>query len=246
MSIILPFKNKLRQFLIDYKIDLTKNLEYDRLTNVILKTVLKSDTQTIDVGCHKGEILDLILKYAPQGHHYAFEPLPDFYKNLVEKYSNQKNVSIYNNALSNANGETEFTFVKNNPAYSGFIERDYDNKEVQIEKIKVQKAVLDEIIPKDANIGLMKIDVEGAELQVLEGSVETLKRCKPIIVFEHGMGASDFYGTLPKDIFNILHDSCGYQIYTLKSFTGKKNPLTYEEFNAKFFSRKDYYFVASH
>ncbi len=246
MSIILPFKNKLRQFLIDYKIDLTKNLEYDRLTHVILKTVLKSDTQTIDVGCHKGEILDLILKYAPQGHHYAFEPLPDFYKNLVEKYSNQKNVSIYNNALSNTAGETEFTFVKNNPAYSGFIERDYDNKEVQIEKIKVQKAVLDEIIPKEANIGLMKIDVEGAELQVLEGSVETLKRCKPVIVFEHGMGASDFYGTLPKDIFNLLHDSCGYQIYTLKSFTGKKNPLTYEEFNAKFFSRKDYYFVASH
>src|SRR5690554_7788214 len=69
-------KDILREILINLRLDLTKNLEYDRLTRAILKKFLKNNHNCIDVGCHKGEILDLMLTYSPQGKHYAFEPIP--------------------------------------------------------------------------------------------------------------------------------------------------------------------------
>ena len=49
-------KNIIRGALNLLHIDLTKNLEYDRLTNAIMKKVLKVDSNCVDVGCHKGEI----------------------------------------------------------------------------------------------------------------------------------------------------------------------------------------------
>ncbi|GAB4290781.1 MAG: hypothetical protein Kow0068_16170 [Marinilabiliales bacterium] len=110
-------KETLREFFITLHLDLTKNLKYDRLTKVILKKYLNSNSNCIDVGCHKGEILDLILKYAPQGKHYAFEPIPYLYNELRNKYKNKAEIFPY--ALSDTNGESNFQLVKNAPAYSG-------------------------------------------------------------------------------------------------------------------------------
>jgi hypothetical protein len=75
-------KESLREILISLHLDLTKNLKYDRLTRKILKNQLEVNFNCIDVGCHKGEILDLMLKYAPEGEHYAFEPIPYLYQEL--------------------------------------------------------------------------------------------------------------------------------------------------------------------
>ena len=63
----MKFKDFLRETLITLKIDLTKNLEYDRLTKDIIKNYVKENHNCIDIGCHKGEILDLMLKYSPNG-----------------------------------------------------------------------------------------------------------------------------------------------------------------------------------
>ncbi len=244
MRLMQSIKKSLRKVLIGLKFDVTKNLEYDRLSEKIFRSVLKPASNAVDVGCHKGEILDLFLKYAPEGRHFAFEPLPSFFQSLLKKYEG-RNVSLHNYALSNKAGETEFTFVKNNPAYSGFLERDYDKKVVELEKIKVRMAELDMIIPQNIRVDLIKIDVEGAELQVLQGAINTIRRCRPVIIFEHGLGASDYYETTPEEVYTFLRDSCGLFVFTLKSFASIKKPLTMEEFSATFYSRKDYYFVAS-
>ncbi len=95
MSII---KDTLREVFVLLHLDLTKNLKYDRLTRNILKKFLKKNFNCIDVGCHKGEILDLMLKYAPHGGHYAFEPIPYLYNELKKKY--KMKASIFSYALS--------------------------------------------------------------------------------------------------------------------------------------------------
>ena len=223
-------------------LDLTKNLEYDRLTKKIMDLTIKSTSNCVDVGCHKGEILDIIIKLAPKGKHFAFEPIPNLYELLKQKYSTR--VSIYPFALASHDGLTTFQFVKNAPAYSGIKKRKYDIDNPEIEEIKVKLKKLDDVIPSDIDIDFIKIDVEGAELGVLQGAKNILLKNKPLIIFEFGLGASDFYNTKPVDIFNFLVEEIGLQIYTPKGWLANDKGLSLMELEKLFNANKEYYFIA--
>jgi len=235
-------KRILKQLLIFLHLDLTKNIKYDRLTRAILKKHLKNTDNCIDVGCHKGEILDLFLHHAPKGKHFAFEPLPYLFIALKSKYS--KKATIYNYALADEIGKSSFQFVKNAPAYSGLKKRKYNTAKPVIEEITVDKATLDRIIPTSMDIHFIKIDVEGGEFAVLKGATQLLKRCKPIVLFECGKGASDFYGTKPNDLHDFLTTKIGLQIYTLSAFLSEQQNLSAQQFEDFFNTGAEYYFVA--
>jgi FkbM family methyltransferase len=235
-------KEIVRKILNYFHLDLTKNLEYDRLTKVIIKKNLEQNSNCIDIGCHKGEIMDFFLSYSPKGQHFGFEPIPFYCNKLKKKY--KEKVNIYPFALSDRNGCSNFQFVKNAPAYSGIKRRKYDIKNPDIETIEVELRKLDDIIPEHINIDFIKIDVEGAEFQVLKGAQKILSTSKPIILFEFGLGASDFYGTTSDDIFALLTKNNERKIYTLKGFIRKSTPLNISEFDQLYQSKKEYYFVA--
>jgi len=235
-------KELLRKSLNTLHIDLTKNLKYDRLTKRVISKVVKSGSICIDVGCHKGEILDLILQYAPNGGHFVFEPLPEFYNKLKLKYSKFNNIFPY--ALSDHEGETTFQFVKNAPAYSGILVRKYDIKNPEIQEIKVQLKTLDSIIPDSVKIDFIKIDVEGGELPVLKGAKKTIFKKKPIIIFECGIGASEYYGTKPEDVYDYLVNELSVNISLLDDWLKNKLPLKKDIFCEIFKKNTEYYFIA--
>lgn len=223
-------------------LDLTKNLKYDRLTKIILKRELKPNSNCIDIGCHKGEILEMMLRYSENGSHFCFEPLPYLYNKLVNK---NYNATIHNYALSDKNGKSTFQFVKNAPAYSGLKRRSYDVKNPIIEEIDIELKRLDDVIPKGLNIDFIKIDVEGAEYEVLKGGVNLLKTNKPTIIFEFGKGASDYYGTTSTDIYNFLCEEIELKIYSLSEYINGGNHYSLEEFEKCYNTGSDYYFIAS-
>ena len=239
----MAFKDFIRSVLIFFHLDITKNLEYDRLTKLIMKQNLSEDSNCIDVGCHKGEILDLMLKYAPKGKHYAFEPIPYLYNDLVDRFEGK--AKIYPYALSYQDGNTTFQLVKNAPAYSGIKKRRYDISNPEIEEINVELKALDNLIPENVAVNFIKIDVEGAELGVLKGAKRIIQKNKPLIVFEFGLGGSDYYGTTPNDIFDLLVRQSGLKIYTLKAFINKEEPLSLQNLEEIFKSNREYYFVAA-
>lgn len=154
-------------------------------------------------------------------------------------------MEIYPYALSEQEGKATFHWVKNAPAYSGLKKRTYDIPNPEIEKIDVELRRLDDTISEDHKIDLIKIDVEGAELQVLKGGVNTIRRNRPVVIFEFGLGASDHYGVEPDDMYQLLHTDCKLNIYTLDRFLKKKAPLSLEEFAELYATNKEYYFVAS-
>jgi len=234
-------KSILRNLLSFLRLDLTKNLEYDRLTKQILKSTLHQNSNCVDIGCHKGEILDLFIQYAPNGKHVAFEPIPEYYDRLTEKYPE---VTVYNYALSNSDGEVSFNYVKNAPAYSGLQQRHYAVKHPEIEKITVHKTQLDAIISSSTSIDLIKIDVEGGELNVLKGASQLIQQQHPIIIFECGLGASDFYGTNPEDVFEFFED-IHYDLFLLKDFINKKIALSKKKFLNVYATNEEYYFIAA-
>jgi len=198
-------------------IPLTKNHKYDLLTKKIFRKVLTEKSNCIDVGCHKGEIMDILLQMAPSGSHHGIEAIPAMAVALEKKYNPKPNVRIHNIAASYEKGVTEFNHVVSNPAYSGIKKRDYDREGEQDEKIQVQTDLLDSVIPSDLPIQLIKIDVEGAEMLVLNGATRIMKDHQPTVVFEFGLGASDHYGTKPEDIYNYFKKYNMEQIASLPS-----------------------------
>lgn len=236
-------KELIREVCILFHLDLTKNLKYDRQTRMIMRKLIAKNANCIDIGCHKGEILQSMIKLAPDGHHYAFEPIPEMYQALLANYSDK--TTIYPYALSDQTGSTTFQFVKNAPAYSGIRKRQYDIENPDIEEIKVEMKKLDDVIPVETKIDFIKIDVEGAEYGVINGGKKLISKHKPVVIFECGIGASDFYGTKPEDIFNLLANETGLSIYTLDRFLSGNNALTVNDFVDLYNTNKEYYFIAA-
>lgn len=219
---------------------------YDEETLAVMKSVLREDSNCVDVGCHQGDFLRDFCRLAPQGAHFAFEPLPHLFAKLKEEFGALKNVRLSDSVLSDQTGLTSFQHVVSNPAFSGVRQRAYPREKEQIEVIEVGQNPMDDLIPDDMPIDFIKIDVEGAELQVLRGAVRTIARCRPTIVFEHGVGAADHYGTRPENVFDLLCNDCGLQVFLMREWLnlGAQAALSRERFVHQFNSGENYYFMA--
>ncbi len=235
-------KDNFRKLLVSLPFAVTKNIAVDQLTFKVIKKYLKVDSNCIDVGCHKGEIMDYMLKCAPSGEHYGFEPIPFLYDNLIKKY--QGKVKIFPYALSDVEGQSNFNLVTTNPAYSGLIKRKYDKEESDT-SITVDVKKLDDLIDSNIKIDFIKIDTEGGEFGVLKGGAKIIQKYKPIILFEHGMGASEFYGTKPEMIFDFF-ESMEMSVYLLSEVVKKvnKKSMSKSEFSRQFYEKLNYIFVA--
>ncbi|MFN0173317.1 MAG: FkbM family methyltransferase [Saprospiraceae bacterium] len=237
-------KDYLKKILKALPFAFTKNQRYDRLTERVISKVCRAQSNCADVGCHKGEILDLFLAAAPEGQHFGFEPIPILFQNLKEKYADHPNCRFFDIALSNQRGSSSFNYVVSNPSYSGLLKRRYDRPNEEDTQITVLTEKLDDVWPRDMRLDVLKIDVEGGEQMVLEGARETLTRWRPTVIFEHGLGASDIYGSTPEQVFALLKN-CGLRIYLLEHFLEGSEPLDADGFVKQFYERQNYYFVAS-
>lgn len=232
-------KNIIKKFPVAF----TRNQRYDRLTKKIIRKVCIADSNCIDAGTHRGEILDELLKSAPRGLHFGFEPIPFLFSILEKKYEGAANCKIYKIALSDKKGVASFNYVLTNPAYSGLKKRKYDRKNERDTILEVQTDLLDHLVPPDIKIAFIKIDVEGGEMAVLKGAQRILAESRPVIVFEFGIGGSDIYGSTPEKLFDFYLER-NYRISLLQSFVNQKPHMEREEFKDQFYQKKNYYFVA--
>jgi FkbM family methyltransferase len=218
----------------------SRGRDYDRLTVAVMRRVLRRDANCVDVGAHQGEILRHMVHLAPEGVHTAFEPLPAFHGVLLRKFPG---VHVHRVALSDCAGTRRFQHVVTNPAYSGFLRRQYERVE-QVEEIEVQTGRLDDLLPQEMVISLVKIDVEGAELEVLRGGTATLRRSRPALIFEHGLGAADCYGTRPEQVYDLLVDHCTLPVFVIEDWLQGRPALDRQQFVDQFERGLNYMFLA--
>lgn len=221
-----------------------KGFVYDQETFRVMDRCIDKQANCVDVGAHQGDILIEILRRAPDGRHLAVEPIPHFARLLEERFAGNANVMIIDAALSDELGTTTFNLVVSNPAYSGIKRRRFDRPDEVVEEIEVRLVRLDDLVDPSTKISFVKIDVEGAEVQVLRGAKQLLKRNKPVVVFEHGLGGADVYGTGPDDVWAVLVQDSALRISTMKRWLADDSPLSREEFRQAFRNGQDYYFMA--
>ena len=216
------------------------SLRRDTLDNqhlrLLLSFALAEDSNCVDIGANKGEILAEIVRAAPRGRHIAYEPLPHLHSSLSDQFPS---VDVRLAAVSNEEGEASFTHVRNLATHSGLREITYP-VQPQLEKMTVRTETLDSSLPTNYVPTLIKIDVEGAERQVIEGAINTISKHKPIVVFEHGKQASSYYDTLACHIFKLLHDEAGLRIFDMDG----NGPFTLGRFEEIYASGKLWNFVA--
>jgi len=206
----------------------------DQHFRVVLASTLAHDSTFVDVGANQGKMLAEALRVAPNGRHLAFEPLPRLASELRRAYPR---VDVREIALSDRKGDASFLHVVNATGYSGLRERDYPAG-VEVQEITVRTARLDDEID-DLTPALVKIDVEGGELQVLRGAAEMLTRTRPVVWFEHGRGGADRYGSAPEDVWDVLGDA-GLRVYDADA----RGPLSRLEFTESFTNNRLWNYLA--
>jgi FkbM family methyltransferase len=202
-------------------------LRDEHAMRVVLATALRRDGNAIDVGANQGDTLEMILAVAPDGRHVAYEPIPGLAQRLAVRFPG---VDVRNAACSDEAGSAEFTHVLNAPAMSGLRQReDLPAHASEVERFSVRLDKLDDALPDGYVPSLVKIDVEGAELLVMRGAAETLARHRPFVIFEHGIGGADLYGSQPGELFDLL-DGAGLRIFDLEG----EGPYSRDRFEAVF------------
>lgn len=222
---------------------LTLNERYDRQTKAVLKKVSKPGSLCIDVGCYRGDILQAMIDAAPEVRHKAFEPVPQQYAFLQTQYGQLADIFPF--ALGDENKKTTFHHVVSNPTYSGLRQRQYKGEET-ISEIEVEVRKMDDVIPHELQVSLIKIDVEGGEHDVLQGAKAILQKWHPYIIFEHGIGGADKYGIKPGDVYDLLVSTLGYRICLMGDFLKNENAKGFARtaFEEQFWKGTDCYFLA--
>ena len=169
------------------------NLRTEELWMItLLKTLVRNDgnnSKFIDVGANIGQTLLKIKSVSNEIEYIGFEPnfVCTFYLNTLVKENNLTGVKIIPVGISNTTeiGELEFFHKIKTDSSASIIKNFRPGNKIDR---KAYVPILDiSIVKKTINIenmSILKIDVEGAELEVLESFQEELKKYKSTIIIE--------------------------------------------------------------
>jgi len=156
-------------------------LEWDAISQVLL---LRGDG--VEVGSNIGAFTVPMAKaLAARGRRlWAVEAQPMIYRQLCANLALNAlmNVQVENLACSDAPGWLSFDAPDCTREFNfGAVSMLAEGQGRQ----RVRAVRLDDLLPADANVGLLKVDVEGFEQRVLQGAKATIERCRPVIYLEN-------------------------------------------------------------
>lgn len=227
LFLIRCYKKKVIIYRLDKDIDIILNLEWDVDYRIcsghfepevegFIKQFLKPGMCFFDVGANIGQYTLIGSKYVGiNGQMHSFEPAPKMFERLITnvKINQLSNVTLNNTALSDYNGYADLKICNDN-AYNSI-----GNSPMMdvINVIKVKCTTLDEYVKLNfiEHIDLIKIDAEGAELNILKGATNIISRpYAPIIICEYNPNTSVGFDYKPNHLKNYLH-SFGYEVFEM-------------------------------
>lgn len=200
-------------------------LQEEYYVKKLIEQSLKPNSNCIDVGAHIGSVLSIILKYAPNGNHVAFEPGKKKAGWLSKKFPE---VQVFDTGAGDKNEVRTFSEDIRNSGFSGFGKITRNHRHTVQQQVRIVR--IDDVVPKQP-IDFIKIDVEGFELYTLMGAHDTIKQSKPVLIFESGPSDAENCGYSRKELYDFVTVELGMKIYRLQDFFEKKPFLSWGQFN---------------
>lgn len=159
-----------------------------------------------DVGANVGFVAaETAMRLRDEVHVIAFEPQPRLARTaaITGALNGFRNWDIYPVILSNREGEDEL-FLSASAIHASRIGRSKNAKKLVCPVTTIDKLVDSGVCPPP---NLIKIDVEGGERDVIRGAAETIRRERPVLVFEADINLRR-YGYTRAELFDEIR-ACG-------------------------------------
>lgn len=192
------------------------NGNYESLLERIILVLSELSNKFLDIGANMGFYAigaALVNKHIEV---LAFEPNPGIRNSLEENIRLnrvERNVQVIEFALSNFTGNSNFSVPAFTGSGGGSLMNLHPEEGSPIEfSVRVEK--LDNLSATTSGVDLIKIDVEGAEFQLIQGAIQTLRSSRATIVIELLRKWMKPFGSTPQDVIEILSDM-GYVCFAV-------------------------------
>tara|TARA_Y100000739_G_scaffold226159_1_gene233238 strand:+ start:84 stop:821 length:738 start_codon:yes stop_codon:yes gene_type:complete len=200
---------KIQFKLIQRLLEINEFLIFEKRTNKVLKTILTDKVKIVfDVGANKGQSINLFKKWFPGSRIYSFEPNPKLFSKIKKKHGKNKKIKLFQIALSDKKGRKIFNenlFDSSSTLENVNKNSKYLRKKAKLLGVKPKDLIVNSYpvdvqklstIIKDLKLSVIdfvKIDVEGHELNCLQGLFDGLKAKIKCIQIENN--SNDLYRT---------------------------------------------------
>lgn len=218
---------------------------YEKKEVSTMQTLLHTDSVVVDIGANVGYYSLMAAEKVTTGHIYSFEPVSKNLEKLERNISLNKLTVIHpiQTAISNVSGRTViYISADDNSGMSGL--RAAENFSGQSETVKcltLDEAVTAYNIPK---INLVKIDVEGSEVNVLRGMTKTITEQLPVLLMEVSAATLAMYHEKIQTIYQLL-SAKGYIACKVTAINVLKKINTPQEADLVFFIPEHYRFPSA-
>ncbi len=164
-------------------------------TMKLLERITPSEGTVFDLGAHIGFLsLYFARLVGPGGKVYAFEPGPNNLPYLRRNVRARPNIEVVPKGVGDRDGELTLyvesltgqnnSFVRDFDVFEYYKGRAFDSG-IRTTEARVRMVTLDQFVrEKGIRPDLVKIDVEGFELEVLKGAASTLRDNRPLLLIE--------------------------------------------------------------
>lgn len=169
----------------------------------------------IDIGANVGKFYDVLKNEYEIESVVMVEPVPMLNEYLKEKFKNVQNCKIYDFAVSDKDGETQFSIDcilgSNDDHIDMGVSKITEHGGIHVKMISAENLLMNYIDNLD-KVNLIKIDTENRDYNVIKSMKSVIKKMKekPLILFEHNH-RDVLTNEEAEQILNEFTNDCGYE-----------------------------------